>query len=238
MCKTCRKAYALKLRERNRRAHVQGHLPFGQARCARCSELKSIAEFAAETGSTSGHFAWCKACVRAHDANRKKAAKIVPLRATCCRCRVDKPSAEFTRSSYRPNGLCSACRACTRADNRRKYHEGDKEARARQIRARQDPEAGRVYARRSNARRRASRSVPYTNEQWRDRLEEYGHRCAYCGRHESECGKLAIEHMLPLSRGGVDEIENVVPACKSCNSRKHARTLLEHFFGRFDGRAA
>jgi 5-methylcytosine-specific restriction endonuclease McrA len=36
-----------------------------------------------------------------------------------------------------------------------------------------------------------------------------------------------MDHRLPLARGGRHEIENVIPACKSCNSRKHTRTEEE-----------
>lgn len=37
----------------------------------------------------------------------------------------------------------------------------------------------------------------------------------------------AIDHIVPLARGGSDSIENLMPACKSCNSKKNARLLSE-----------
>ncbi|WP_456434260.1 HNH endonuclease [Thermosulfuriphilus sp.] len=44
-------------------------------------------------------------------------------------------------------------------------------------------------------------------------------RCHYCGRrvHPSE---LTMDHVIPLSRGGVSVKENLVPACKECNTKK------------------
>jgi len=36
-----------------------------------------------------------------------------------------------------------------------------------------------------------------------------------------------MDHRIPLSRGGRHEIENITPACKPCNSRKHTRTEEE-----------
>jgi 5-methylcytosine-specific restriction endonuclease McrA len=48
-------------------------------------------------------------------------------------------------------------------------------------------------------------------------------RCTYCG----EVRPLTMDHRMPLSRGGRHELENVVPACKPCNSRKHTRTEEE-----------
>jgi 5-methylcytosine-specific restriction endonuclease McrA len=41
--------------------------------------------------------------------------------------------------------------------------------------------------------------------------------CAYCGDAESPLQKDCV---LPLSRGGRYTIENVVPACRSCNASK------------------
>jgi 5-methylcytosine-specific restriction endonuclease McrA len=50
-------------------------------------------------------------------------------------------------------------------------------------------------------------------------LVESGKRCAYCG---SERG-LSWEHIIPLSLGGPDDIDNLVLACRGCNSSKGDR---------------
>lgn len=47
--------------------------------------------------------------------------------------------------------------------------------------------------------------------------------CAYCGA----TGKVELDHVVPLSRGGRHEPENFAPACKSCNSSKGAKLLPE-----------
>ncbi len=45
-----------------------------------------------------------------------------------------------------------------------------------------------------------------------------GHTCQYCGaRAES------IDHVIPRSRGGTHTWDNVVAACRRCNSRKENR---------------
>lgn len=54
-------------------------------------------------------------------------------------------------------------------------------------------------------------------------FESFGWTCAYCGRSDAP---LTVDHVLALSRGGRHEIENLVPACRSCNSRKNARGIL------------
>lgn len=43
--------------------------------------------------------------------------------------------------------------------------------------------------------------------------------CYYCGRIFSP-KELTMDHKIPLSRGGMSEKINIVPACKDCNSKK------------------
>jgi 5-methylcytosine-specific restriction endonuclease McrA len=43
-------------------------------------------------------------------------------------------------------------------------------------------------------------------------------RCQYCGEHAD-----SIDHVVPRSRGGTHEWENVVAACRPCNLRKRDR---------------
>ncbi|MFQ6134499.1 MAG: HNH endonuclease [Nitrososphaerales archaeon] len=47
----------------------------------------------------------------------------------------------------------------------------------------------------------------------------------YCGTEE----KLALEHILPQSRGGPDEPSNTVLVCGKCNSRKGSKRPYEWF---------
>jgi 5-methylcytosine-specific restriction endonuclease McrA len=49
------------------------------------------------------------------------------------------------------------------------------------------------------------------------------HLCLYCGGHFTRA-ELTRDHVLPLSRQGKDEWENVVSACVACNLKKSNRT--------------
>jgi 5-methylcytosine-specific restriction endonuclease McrA len=64
--------------------------------------------------------------------------------------------------------------------------------------------------------------VPLTNKTLfgRDR-----NVCAYCGDHFTNYHDLSRDHIVPVSRGGVNTWMNVVTACKPCNHYKGDKTL-------------
>ena len=47
--------------------------------------------------------------------------------------------------------------------------------------------------------------------------------CCYCGSREH----LAVDHLVPTRRGGQDSGDNMVWACRPCNSSKGARDVIE-----------
>lgn len=51
-----------------------------------------------------------------------------------------------------------------------------------------------------------------------------GFRCRYCGK-TSEHVELVIDHLMPVAKGGKDEVENLVTACAPCNSGKSDKTI-------------
>lgn len=62
-----------------------------------------------------------------------------------------------------------------------------------------------------------------TSDQWLACIRRFNRRCVYCGRRKP----LTQDHATPLSRGGAHHIDNILPACRSCNARKGARTYEE-----------
>lgn len=54
-------------------------------------------------------------------------------------------------------------------------------------------------------------------------FERDGYECRYCGCTD----ELAVDHIIPLSRGGTNDPENLTPACKPCNSSKRDKLVEE-----------
>ena len=68
----------------------------------------------------------------------------------------------------------------------------------------------------------------FTPKQWEEVKAEWGQVCAYCGKPR----KLTVDHVVPLSKGGNHTKSNIVPACRSCNSKKGDREPLPFWFER------
>jgi 5-methylcytosine-specific restriction endonuclease McrA len=77
-------------------------------------------------------------------------------------------------------------------------------------------------SRRARAARKRKRRMDrvehdLSDDQWFALKEAWG-GCAYCGGQPA--GTLQRDCVLPLSRGGRYTVDNIVPACRSCNASK------------------
>lgn len=75
------------------------------------------------------------------------------------------------------------------------------------------------------------RTRPLNAKLRRTVLERDDFTCAYCGHRPDFLrirsagtrwsSTLHVDHMVPASRGGLDDIKNLVTACADCNLKKH-----------------
>ena len=72
-----------------------------------------------------------------------------------------------------------------------------------------------MYSQRRRARRRLLPAT-LTVEQWEQIKKDFDGKCAYCGEELP----LEQEHFLPLTKGGEYTVDNIIPACRSCNCSK------------------
>ena len=74
-----------------------------------------------------------------------------------------------------------------------------------------------------DARRRGKKVAAtgsYTAAQWLALQIVWQGRCAYC-----RCpAPVQADHRIPLARGGMNGIDNILSACATCNQRKHLLT--------------
>jgi HNH endonuclease len=56
-------------------------------------------------------------------------------------------------------------------------------------------------------------------------IERAQHRCEYCqSRADYTTEPFAVEHIMPVSRGGTSELDNLAFSCSGCNGHKYNRT--------------
>ncbi|HMR51235.1 MAG TPA: HNH endonuclease [Amaricoccus sp.] len=171
-------------------------------RCRGCGRTLPIEAFSVDQSRPDGHGYVCRRCRRVSPEgvpNRVERAQArLQGRAWCCDCAAWHPVSEVTKQ-----GLC---REHQRASDRTLY--------ARDLKHRQ--------RRRDHVARhkRGVSAVPLIGVEALTEL--FDGVCAYCPAQAD-----TWDHVVPVSKGGITEPGNVLPACRSCNSSKRDRDLDE-----------
>jgi len=76
--------------------------------------------------------------------------------------------------------------------------------------------------------------TPITLAAKNTRFALWRNRCAFCGvdaKHPRNAGhdRLTVEHVLALTKNGLDEADNIAPACHSCNCSKNNAPVEEWY---------
>jgi len=62
----------------------------------------------------------------------------------------------------------------------------------------------------------------HTKQEWIELVARYGGKCVGCGYSGP---KLTKDHIVPISKGGTHNIDNIQPLCRSCNSKKGVQSI-------------
>lgn len=193
--------------------------------CSKCGEIKSISGFNKTARNKDGLFGYCKLCQAVADGERRlrnkaENAEVDPYAAEitkrCPGCGYELSRQAFYRDVKTKDGLASLCRACQQL-----YRDNHKEGRALSDRTWRQANPEKCAA--SKAKRRASKveaGGEYTGAEFAALKEATGNACLCCGA----AGDLAADHVIPLSKGGPNDISNIQPLCKSCNSTKGVKS--------------
>lgn len=79
--------------------------------------------------------------------------------------------------------------------------------------------AKRMRAKIQMARKRGALGQPHAKDMI-EHFKKLGNRCFYCPGPFEE-----VDHVIPIKRGGTNELSNLVPSCRRCNRLKSDRAL-------------
>lgn len=146
--------------------------------------------------------------------------------ATCPACRREKALIVKRRYQQSERGKATARAREERAEVKeaRRLFSASEQGQANNAKYRAT-EKGRAVGQKRSANRRArvrEAEGTVTAEDWLLILEQHKHRCYYCKKIRV---RMTLDHVIPLSKGGRNSPENVVPACVSCNCAKRDKIL-------------
>lgn len=164
--------------------------------CSQCGDPQPLENFHRDKNKPGGRRAECKQCI----STRRK------LYGKANRDKLTAKTLEWRERN--PDRY----REIARASDKRVYH--------------RDIETGRARSRKKARLRRIRRaqcSGSHTWKEWQDIVKQYGNQCLKC-HTPGDANTLTEDHVVPISKGGSDYIDNIQPLCKSCNSSKHDNT--------------
>lgn len=163
----------------------------------------------------------CRKALARRVARERKRAKRPPLIGRVCEhCGTAMPTSRRVDARFCNRSCLEKFRH--QSGIRAEYHhltQTRKSARNREWRRRNPIST----ANHRHTRRSKERSGRITTRDWNRALNRTNGCCYYCG----ERAPLTMEHVVPLSRGGLHTIGNVVPACGPCNYTKSSRFVIE-----------
>lgn len=229
VCRQCHRAYmdkqVLKRGGKIRKHRDPNLISKGLKLCTKCEQYQDKDCF-------SNKSSWCKKCKRDLEANARLLKGMNPRQKTrtqndellhekdlrlCLKCNEIQSILNFSRSKRGYKELAAWCRNCNNESNRKRQDQQTKYVRN----WRKDNVVYKAKHRLNQAKRRFILDNVDTGSIDKKFLECLYETeiCAYCNK-VTDPNNRTLDHIVPLSKGGLHDISNAVMACHSCNSRK------------------
>jgi 5-methylcytosine-specific restriction endonuclease McrA len=189
-------------------------------RCIKCKVEKDESEFSPNKSAGRLLHSWCKECMA--EAHRQRYSTDSEYRAW----QHEYNMRRYADPVFRERAVARSAARYADPEHRARALEYQREYNKEYQKQRlaNDAEFRRYHLQRSDARQR-SLVGSYTYEEWAAKLEEFNWHCALCGCDllQLPARDVTADHIVPVSKGGLNVISNIQPACRTCNSSKGNR---------------
>lgn len=203
----------------------------GGKKCWNCKEIKEYKDFYKNKSKNDGLSASCKDCTKKESKqykknNEEKIKQYLKIH--------DKEIKEEKRKRYKENSEKIN-------EQRKKYYKENKEQEKEKMKQYRNSEKGRESKFKSNLKRRSFIQKDYFSSiERKGLLNRDKWKCQSCGIkvHDRHTGiwntpdKAHIDHIIPITKGGKSEPNNLQVLCRTCNLSKNNKInkQLEFYF--------
>lgn len=177
--------------------------------CSNCNTEKEIREFHKAKRGEFGVGSWCKECRKKYKREHylKNEERIIQEKKDYYY--ANREILNYKKKIYRLKNKDKL------KEIHRRYRQNNKD----------------ICRKHCNTRRSRIKNLTanLTVEQWDNSKKYFDNLCAYCRGKNSQGETLEQEHIIPLSKGGCYTADNIIPACRACNSSKGNKDMNEWF---------
>lgn len=180
--------------------------------CSTCKKEKPLIEFYKHKNRKDGYRGQCKNCFKTYPEKERQRSKKWYENNREYALLMSK---EYFKKHPEVNHKAS-----------KKYRDSHIEEKKIQVKKWRQNNHGKVLEstrKRRNIKRGTTGS--HTFGEWELLKIQYGFTCPCCNKSEPNI-KLTEDHIVPLSKGGSDYIENIQPLCGHCNFVKHTKIFF------------
>jgi len=220
-------------------------------RCGHCGKVKTLSEFSKHACTKDGYRSQCKSCIKQYNQDHKDEIAVRQARyyqdrkddllerakQYYCEHRDERIQYYYEhideikkyRQERRDDRIAYAAQYRQEhkdeiSVNHAQYYQDHKEDVSKRIAQYHKTTNGKAVRKASRARRRSTNYDYVSADTMKEVMSASDNICPYCGNLFTDGH---IDHIVPVSKGGTNEKNNLVYCCATCNHRKHSKSLEE-----------
>lgn len=189
--------------------------------CSKCKISKEASAFTKDSSTKDGLYPYCKECKNKIEKNRMTPERKEKNRIrSLIHAQIHKIDAvkRATEWVFNHKEHVAKYQKEYKQKHKEELNRKQRERNRKNYRSKRDKFISYWHARKA---RKLLNGGTYTAEQWRKMRVHFGNKCLRCGSGSN----LSVDHVIPLCKGGKNDISNIQPLCISCNASKQGKVI-------------